>query len=233
MDHHILALRKHLNEVEQDRRVLRAYVRGTVVTAVLMMALFSYTILFAQVPREAHEYKRDIIREGRSVWGLSAPTATFAGQIHQESAWNPNAVSRVGATGLAQFMPSTATWISGAYSEKLGVNQPLNPQWAIRALVTYDKHLFDRVQASSTCERMAFALSAYNGGLGRVYQRKQISPTPGRCFNATCDINPGIADYNQRENREYPRKILFRHEPLYAAAGFGSQLCSGYGVTNG
>ncbi|MXX86473.1 MAG: lytic transglycosylase domain-containing protein [Gemmatimonadetes bacterium] len=31
----------------------------------------------------------------------------LCGQVRQESAWNPTAVSRAGAAGLAQFMPPT------------------------------------------------------------------------------------------------------------------------------
>ena len=34
------------------------------------------------------------------MWGLGAPISVFAAQVHQESAWRPEAVSHVGAQGL-------------------------------------------------------------------------------------------------------------------------------------
>ena len=38
------------------------------------------------------------------------------------------------ASGLAQFIPRTAEWISGIYPNELG-ERAYNPTWAIRALV--------------------------------------------------------------------------------------------------
>lgn len=102
------------------------------------------------------------------VWGLDAPISTFAGQIHQESGWRADVTSPVGASGLAQFMPATAGWISGLHIS-LQDNEPTNPTWAIRALVEYDKWLYERVPVSANhCEQMAFVLSSYNGGIGNL-----------------------------------------------------------------
>lgn len=174
----------------------------------------------AGAPVQAQRYRADLTRNAHAVWGLSAPIATFAAQIHQESGWNSNARSAY-AGGLAQFTPATATWISGVYPHDLGDNQPYNPGWALRALVTYDRRLFGQVKGESECDRMAFALSAYNGGLGYVYKRQKLSGSPGRCMGATCDINPGIAPSNQAENSHYPRAILLKWQPIYAQWGRG------------
>ncbi|KLN54702.1 membrane-bound lytic murein transglycosylase F [Variovorax paradoxus] len=173
------------------------------------------------IPREALQHRATLKREAQRVWGLDAPVATFAAQVHQESRWRVDARSPVGAQGLAQFMPSTASWIGGVYPS-LGERAPLNPTWALRGLVTYDKWLFDRIKADSECERMAFALSAYNGGLGWVYKRQQRSVEPGVCLGVTCSINPGIHPASQRENAHYPVVILQKHQPLYSTWGRGS-----------
>lgn len=173
------------------------------------------------VPREAQRYQLTLKREAQRVWGIDAPIATFAAQVHQESRWRHDARSPVGALGLAQFMPATADWI-GSMDAGLRERAPLNPTWALRGLVTYDKWLFDRVKADNQCERMAFVLSGYNGGLGWVYKRQRASAQPGQCMGATCDINPGIHPANQRENAHYPRVILMKHEPLYRHWGPGS-----------
>jgi len=181
------------------------------------------------IPREAQRYQRDLTRNARLVWGLEAPVATFAGQIHQESRWRPEAVSRVGAQGMAQFMPATARWIAGAYPA-LADNQPTNPVWAMRALVTYDRHLWDRVQAASPCERMAMALSAYNGGLGWVWRDQKLATAQGadqaRWFGQVERYNAGRVAAAFRENRGYPRLILLTHEPRYIAAGWGQGSCA-------
>jgi soluble lytic murein transglycosylase-like protein len=175
----------------------------------------------AQEHPQAGRYKRDLIRQARLVWGLNAPVATFAAQVHQESSFNAQARSHAGAQGLAQFMPATAKWIGEVYPELEGADV-FNPTWAFRALAQYMRHLFDRVTAVSDCERMAFTLSAYNGGERRVKQRKALSQNPEVCMGHTCEINPGISPGNQRENSHYPKRILLELEPRYLAWGRGS-----------
>lgn len=173
------------------------------------------------VPREALRYQRDLVGNARAVWGLNAPVATFAGQVHQESTWKANARSRTGAAGLAQFMPRTSDWISGLYSDELGANEPLNPAWALRALVRYDRYLYDRIGKWETdCDRVMFSLASYNGGLGWVNKRMAKSPRPGHYYT-TAFINPGIAPSNQKENEEYAHRIVKRWQPLYLAWGLG------------
>ena len=207
------------------RALLAALAALVLILAIAVAGLVASTPARAQVPQDAARYRLDLRRQAQLVWGIDAPVSTFAAQIHQESRWRANATSPVGAEGLAQFMPSTASWISGAYVG-LRENDPFNPTWALRALVTYDKHLYDRVKAANHCERMAFALSGYNGGLGWVYKRQKLSDFPQYCLAKTCDINPGITPGNQRENADYPRRILLQHEPLYVGSGWGSGSCT-------
>ncbi|MCZ7727573.1 transglycosylase SLT domain-containing protein, partial [Pseudomonas aeruginosa] len=132
-----------------------------------------------RIPTAAEQYRRTLVRSAHAGWGLSAPIATFAAQVHQESRWRADARSPVGAQGLAQFMPGTAEWIAGLYPAALGANQPFNPGWALRALVTYDRWLYDRNQASSECDRWAFVLSAYNGGQGWVNRDRRLASASG------------------------------------------------------
>jgi soluble lytic murein transglycosylase-like protein len=177
-----------------------------------------------QTPTAAKPYKLTLKREAQRVWGLTAPVPVFAAQIHQESRWRPDATSPVGAVGLAQFMPATAKWI-GQVDPGLaqGVAMSRNPTWAIRALVTYDHWLYQRIKADTECQRMAYALSAYNGGLGWVYKRQRLSHRPGQCLGLTCAINPGITPANQTENLHYPQVILIKHQRTYTS--WGRNLC--------
>ena len=55
----------------------------------------------AAIPRDAVRHQLTLKREAHQVWGLGAPVATFAAQVHQESRWRTNAASPVGARSLA------------------------------------------------------------------------------------------------------------------------------------
>lgn len=176
----------------------------------------------AQPPAAAHAYRSDVIRSARLDWGINAPVADFAAQFHQESGWNPRAVSPVGAQGLAQFMPSTSDWFSRLIPE-LSANQPFNPAWAIRALTRYDRWLWERISAHGECERMAMTLSAYNGGLGWVQRDQTLAAQRGldrqRWFGHVATVNAGRAAANWRENRHYPQRILHELAPRYLKWG--------------
>ncbi|HJU70366.1 MAG TPA: transglycosylase SLT domain-containing protein [Paucimonas sp.] len=181
------------------------------------------------LPPDAQRHRRDLVRNARLIWGLDAPVATFAAQIHQESRWRADAVSPVGAIGMAQFMPATARWIAGAYPALAG-NQPTNPVWALRALVTYDRHLWERIKAASPCDRMAMTLAAYNGGLGWVWRDQKMAAAQGadraRWFDQVERFNAGRSKAAFTENRGYPRLILRTFAPRYAAAGWGRGSCA-------
>lgn len=180
------------------------------------------------IPASAERYRRDVIRNARLVWGLTAPIATFGAQIHQESTWSADAVSPVGARGLAQFMPGTADWISGLYDD-LGDNQPHNPAWAIRALVRYDWWLYERITAATTCERMAKVLSSYNGGLGWLQRDERLAKARGLdefvWFNNVENMNAGRSAAAWAENRGYVRRILHVLEPRYRTPLWGVGSC--------
>lgn len=202
---------------KDDRAVFQ---RRAIVAFALCLACAAGGAAYAEIPRAAHQHHRALVANARLVWGLDAPVATFAGQIHQESAWRADASSPY-AGGLAQFTPATSDWIGGVFPE-LAERQPFNPSWAMRALVRYDRWLWERNTAASACDRMAFALVAYNGGEGwlRREQRaaREAGTAPDRWFAA-------VALYCLRgqaacvESRAYPAVILRRHQQLYAGWG--------------
>ncbi|MBI4804447.1 MAG: transglycosylase SLT domain-containing protein [Desulfovibrio sp.] len=180
------------------------------------------------IPAQAARYRADLTRCARVHWGLDAPVATFAAQIHQESRWRADAKSPVGAQGLTQFMPATARWM-GNIDPELADAQPYNPGWALRALAAYDHWLWERVEASTPCDRMAMTLSAYNGGLGWVGKDKALARKRGadplEWFDSVERFNAGRNPAAYKENRGYPRRILLELEPVYATAGWGRGVC--------
>lgn len=192
--------------------------------AAIVMAVFSDTAQAQHIPHAANSYKSTLIRTARAEMGMQAPIATLAGQVHQESGWRPSVVSHAGAQGVAQFMPATARWMAKINSD-LTPAKPFNPSWALRAMVRYNAWHLQRIQASGLCEKWAFALSAYNGGLGWVYKDKRLAQASGACelawFSHVERFNAGRSANNFHENRNYVRNILTRWELLYSTWGDG------------
>ena len=179
-----------------------------------------------EIPAEAHRYKRTLIRAAHGEWGLGAPVAVFAAQVHQESAWQPAAISRVGARGLAQFMPGTASWWCELTGTAAADCQPHNPTWAIRSLVGYDKWLYDRTPVRyGEFDRLWVMLRAYNGGLGH-WQREHEAAASGAVQPTRAQVDAACgkarrAAVHCRENLGYPHRILIVLQPRYAAWGPG------------
>jgi soluble lytic murein transglycosylase-like protein len=196
---------------------LKWFLLGVVVGAVMMVWT---AVAAAQTPLAAEQYRRDLTRVSQSIWGLVAPVSLLAAQIEQESGWRTRVVSSAGAGGLTQFMPATAEDVAARYG--IGPANRFDPRWAMQAQSYYMRELFFAIEgADNASERMAFALAAYNGGMRWVERRRAMSAFPSLCIDASCDINPGITASNQRQNRDYSRRILMRLMPLYYLAGWG------------
>jgi len=80
-----------------------------------------------------------------------------------ESDFNPKAVSKKGAKGLMQIMPSNF--------KALGIKDPFNPRENVMGGALYLRQMLDRFNG-----RIHLALAAYNAGPDRVVRSGGIPP---------------------------------------------------------
>lgn len=172
------------------------------------------------IPQAASKYRNDLTRIAQAVWGLDAPVPVFAAQIHQESGWNPDAVSRVGAVGMTQFMPATATWWCALNKLSAQDCQPRNPIWAMRSMIGYDLWLYQRVAGATEFDRLWAMDRSYNGGLGH-WQKEAALVRPAlnrEAIDAACG-RARRSPIHCPENLGYPDRILNNLQYRYAAWG--------------
>lgn len=100
-------------------------------------------------------------QEAAALFGV--PKDLFARLIQMESNWNQNAISPMGAIGLAQLMPDTA--------KKLGVD-PYDPRANLEGGALYLKQQFLRFRS------WKLAVAAYNAGPEAVDEYDDVPPYP-------------------------------------------------------
>ncbi|MFT4726388.1 MAG: hypothetical protein ACI9UN_000883 [Granulosicoccus sp.] len=111
------------------------------------------------VARRADKYEH-LINEFSVRYGVSANLVKAV--VTEESCFDSNALSHVGAQGLMQLMPDTATWLK--------VKDPGDPKDNLRGGVRYLASLLKEF------ETVELALAAYNAGPGNVRRYKGVPP---------------------------------------------------------
>lgn len=94
-------------------------------------------------------------------------------QMHQESSFNPEAISFAGAVGLFQIMPNTA--------KQLKMTNLTVPENSIQAGVRYLHWVQERMKEQNVREDQLiwFALASYNAGSGHVTDAIRLAKTKG------------------------------------------------------
>lgn len=101
----------------------------------------------------ANDQFDDFIAEASQAYGVDS--RLIRSVIRQESQFDPNAQSAVGAQGLMQLMPGTAS--------DMGVSDRLDPRQNIMGGTRYLAQ-----QLATNDGNVVLALAAYNAGPGRV-----------------------------------------------------------------
>lgn len=131
--------------------------------------------------------------------------------IRQESAFNTQARSRVGARGLMQLMPATARMLSRVRTSKL-----YDPKTNIELGTMYLRKRLEQYGGD-----VELTLAAYNAGFNRVDDWKRRYPTENRIL--FLDLIPF------RETRDYVASILrnyYWYTKLYSEAAARRNLAS-------
>jgi soluble lytic murein transglycosylase-like protein len=203
----------------------RALVGLAIVITAVALSLPAFAM---ELPSDALRYRNTLEREAMATFGLSAPVARLAAQIHQESLWKHNAASAY-AQGLAQFTPPTAKWLP-SICPSVGPPDPWDPEWSIRAIVCYDNYLLNNAPQTDACNRWAFVLSDYNGGTAWRMREQQLAQAAGKSPSTWWDsveIFRARALSAWRENRGYVRTILLALEPEYINQDWtGEAVCT-------
>ena len=111
----------------------------------------------------------------------------LAAQCYQESGFDPQAVSSMGAMGLMQLMPATA--------DAMGVptDKRFDPEQNIAAAARYIRRVslsFSDIRNGD--ERIRFTLAAYNGGVGHVQDAQTLARKAGRNHHVWQEVAPYI-----------------------------------------
>jgi len=83
--------------------------------------------------------------------------------MREESRYDPEARSYVGARGLMQVMPVSQTWIAEQLGEDISPGDAFTPQASIRMGAWFLHFLFNYFEGD-----LELAIAAYNGGAGSV-----------------------------------------------------------------
>lgn len=130
----------------------------------------------------------DKIIESKSIKYNIKPSVINA-VITVESDWDPEAVSKKGAIGLMQLMPSTA--------KDMQIEDPFNPEENIEGGTRYLRYLLDRFN-----EDINLALAAYNAGPALV---EKFGGIPS--ISETRDFVKKVISISENKNRAKTARI--------------------------
>jgi len=168
-------------------------------TADRTLALHDYSMRYLAPFREHVEPKAKALQLDQGwVYGL----------MRQESRFITNAKSVVGAKGLMQLMPKTASWVA----KKIGMHdyhpgRTNDTDVNVTLGTNYLKMVLDELDSHPV-----LASAAYNAGPGRARKWRDVKPLEGAIYAETIPFN---------ETRDYVKKVM--SNAVYYSALFDGQ----------
>ena len=127
------------------------------------------------------------------------PTPLLFAMIRQESAFDPEAVSRSGARGLMQLMPATGAELAKRMRLSFSNGRLSDPEFNIRLGSSYFRQLLEMFGGNEE-----LALAGYNGG---PYRIKRLWRDEG----SAAELDRFVEGLGMSETTRYVKRIvLFR-----------------------
>ncbi len=176
------------------------------------IARFAYNKYFVNPRSLQYAHKYYSVKSGKiSVWDDLLKEKSndtdwdwrlLASMICQESRFQPDATSWMGAFGLMQLMPGTA--------EIYGIDNQATPEENVEAGILHLKALDDRFKdlIVDPEERMKFVLAAYNAGIAHVFDARRLATK----YNRNPDVWNDNVDFfllNKSDPKYYNDSVVF------------------------
>lgn len=136
-----------------------------IVFAMFMMSSISRPLTYSGYDVLFHAAAVTIFPSDTSAW------LWLKSQSYNESGFNPNARSNVGAQGLMQIMPGT--------NAGLGNGNVLDPTYAINAGARYDLICQHYFRAADSLNRWELGFAGYNAGPGNILKAQLLTKNQG------------------------------------------------------
>ena len=227
---------------------------GLALLLVFLAWLTAGALAHAQpVPARALLYMPLLVEQQRAIWPDAPMPSFLAAQVEQETClslthskcWNPRAelrTSRENGIGLGQFTRAfradgsirfdKISELAAAHSSLRGWTweNRYDVGYQLTAIVEMDRAIYRRIRDAATdLDRLAFTLSAYNGGEGGVLQDRRLCANSNACDPSRWAGHvertslksrvpaPGYRQSFFSVNREYVSNVLYLRRPKYAA----------------
>lgn len=165
----------------------------------------------------ADRYDAEIKQAVRLYWSSYPDWLSWKAQLWQESRLKPQAVSPVGARGLAQFMPGTWRDVVQRLDFPYGTS-PHEARFAIEAGAYYMAQLRGQWRADrSALDRHRLAQASYNAGIGNIVAAQKRCGNP-KGYAAIMACLPVVTGLRSQETLAYVRMIA-RWRDQMAAEG--------------
>lgn len=134
----------------------------------------------------------------------------FKAQSMTESNLNPDAVSRVGARGLMQLMPSTFEEVRSNNPELGNIS---DPEWNIAAGIYYNRRLWRQWSAgAASTDRERFMFGSYNAGRATILRAQRVAlgkSLDERIWPSIQNVAPDVPNWRHQETLSYVQRIQF------------------------
>ena len=168
---------------------------------------FAFSLPASRADAGAFPDRYDALIKGaaRIYWGDFPFWSAWKAQLWQESRLDPDAVSPVGAAGVAQFMPGTWREIAPA----LGYGH--FPPSSVRPAIEAGAYYMAKLRRGWSAPRPAFdrhwlAAASYNAGFGNILKAQKVCGGPS-LYREIISCLPQVTGRHSAETIDYVTKI--------------------------